>query len=113
VIVFNSKAQIIGHDSGGENPFVVRCGLEYENEQSSVQDGVRLDIKRKPWHWCVWEATVARKGTFPDGCIDDDWYWLRQIIPYAVTQHRIDKELHYYRYDASKSLSNTGKPACT
>jgi len=90
----------------------VRCGIEYENEDSKMEGNRRLDIHRKPWHWCVFRAALARTAKFPDAYIDDDWYWLRQLMPKIKTQHRIDKVLHYYTYNAKTSLANQGKPAC-
>ena len=111
VIVFNSQAQLLGYGFG-ENPFIVYTGIEYENEESKMEGNRRLDIHRKPWHWCVFSSAVARLGKFPDGYIDDDWYWLRQLMPHIKNQYRIDRVLHYYRYDHQTSLSGQGKPTC-
>lgn len=111
VIVFNSQAQLLGYGFG-ENPYVVRCGIEYENQDSRMVGDRRVDITRKPWHWCVWNTVLAKTATFPDGYIDDDWYWLRQMMPKVRKQHRIDKVLHYYRYNHKTSLSGQGKPTC-
>ena len=72
----------------------------------------RVDITRKPWHWCVWRAELAKTASFPDGTIDEDWYWLRQLVPRVKKQHRIDKVLHYYRYNHKTSLACQGKPTC-
>lgn len=112
VIVFNSQAQLLGYGFG-ENPYIVRCGIEYENEDSRMVGDKRVDITRKPWHWCIWKTALAKTAAFPDGYIDDDWYWLRQLVPKVVKQHRIDRVLHYYHYDHRKSLSAQGKPTCT
>lgn len=104
VIVFNSQSSL-----NGEDPFVVRTGIEYENEQCFKKDDKWQDIRRKPWHWCVWNARLAKDAKFPDGYIDDDWYWLRQMIPKVKNQVRIDKVLHFYQYNARTSLSQQGK----
>lgn len=112
VIVFNSQAQLMGYGFG-ENPYIVRCGIEYENEDSRMEGDRRLDITRKPWHWCVWNSALAKTATFPDGYIDDDWFWLRQMMPRVRKQHRIDKVLHYYQYNHKTSLSGQGKPTCS
>jgi glycosyltransferase involved in cell wall biosynthesis len=109
VIVFNQQSTW-----NGQNPFIVRCGLEYENEgmHKDADDRLWQDIRRKPWFWCLWHSRIAKTAKFPDGYIDDDWFWLKQLIPLAKSQHRIDKVLHYYRYDSSISASNQGTPTC-
>ncbi len=104
VIVFNSQSSL-----NGEEPFVVRTGVEFENEQCFKQDGKWADIRRKPWHWCVWNRKLAMKSSFPDGYIDDDWYWVRQMLPLVKNQVRIDKVLHFYQYNSKTSLSQQGK----
>ena len=105
VIVFNSQSTL-----NGEEPFVVRTGIEFENEQCRKEQGHWVDIHRKPWHWCVWSSKLAKSAKFPDGYIDDDWYWLRQMLPHVHEQLRIDRILHYYHYNSETSLSNQGKP---
>lgn len=107
VLVFNQECTW-----NGEGPFVVRCGIEYENEDmhKDPEDKVWQDIHRKPWHWCVWRADLARTASFPDGYIDDDWYWLKQLIPKVKNQKRIEKILHYYRYSGATSASQQGAP---
>lgn len=112
VIVFNSESRLLGYGFG-ENPFVVRTGIEYENEESRMEGDRRVDITRKPWHWCVWRSALAKTADFPDGYIDEDWYWLRQLMPKIKKQHRIDKVLHYYCYNAATSLAAQGAPTCT
>jgi len=112
VIVFNSQAQLLGYGFG-ENPYIVRCGIEFENEDSHMEGDHRVDITRKPWHWCVWRSALAKTATFPDGYIDDDWFWLRQLMPKVKKQHRIDRVLHYYQYNHKTSLAGQGKPTCS
>ena len=105
VIVFNSRCIL-----NGGNPFIVRTGIEFENEQIWQRGEHWADIRRKPWHWCLWHRDLAKQASFPDGYIDDDWHWLRQMVPRVKRQHRIDRVLHYYTYDRRTSLSNQGEP---
>ena len=107
VIVFDQSSTW-----NNENPFTVRCGLEFDNEgiHKDAEDKLWQDIHRKPWHWCVWNAKIAKAAKFPDGYIDDDWFWLKQVISLAKTQHRIDKVLHFYRHNSQTSASQQGKP---
>lgn len=110
VIVFNQTCTW-----NNENTFTVRCGLEYINEgmHKDKEGGVWQDITRKPWHWNVWNARIAHQAKFPDGYIDDDWYWLKQTIALCSVQRRIDKTLHLYRYTSDKSASQQGEPTVT
>lgn len=108
LIVFNEESTL-----NGENPFIVRPGIEYENEGVHKEDGEWVDITRKPWHWCVFAAAHAKSATFPDAYIDDDWYWVRQMLPKIKVQTRIDKVLRYYRQNSQTSLSQQGQPSCT
>ena len=95
-----------------DNPFVVRCGIEFENEgiHKDAEDRLWQDIHRKPWHWNVWRADLAKSANFPDGYIDDDWFWLKQLMPKVKTQHRIEKVLHHYHYSSATSASQQGTP---
>ena len=105
VIVFNDLSSL-----NGEPPFTVITGIEYENEQCRKDDNGRwVDIHRKPWHWCVWNAKLAKGATFPDGYIDDDWYWLRQMLPQVKTQFRIPEVLHFYKFNSKTTFSQQGK----
>ncbi len=94
VVVFNQQAWING------KPFVVRFGLEYENEQAQLRsDGTFGDIKRKPFHVCAWRSSLAKKYHFLPLQDGEDWAWVQQLLTEAKSQHRIDKVLHAYRYD--------------
>ncbi len=105
VISFDSKATI---DDG--NPFRVRTGIAYPNEQCSTVGGKWQDIRRKPWHWCAWKRTFAVTAAFPDGYIDEDAYWLRQLWGRYPTEFHIDSVLHRYRYNSKTSLAQQGVP---
>jgi hypothetical protein len=94
VIVFDQIASINGLE------FKVSFGIEYENEQAQLNEfGKYDDIKRKPFHICVWRSEIAVKYKFPDCSYGEDWFWAKQVHADIKTQHRIDKVLHYYRYN--------------
>src|SRR3990167_1099136 len=93
VICFNSLSKL-----NDGNPFTVRTSLAFENQQCFQIAGKWQPITRKPWHWCVWKRSIAVQGKFPDAYIDDDWYWLRQVIPLAKTEVCLDEILHFYQY---------------
>jgi hypothetical protein len=80
-----------------ETPFRVRTGLGHPNEDAHVVDNKRADIRRKPWHWCAWSARLAKTAVFESG-YDEDWRWIKQMLPEAKIEHHIDRVLHYYRW---------------
>jgi hypothetical protein len=98
VIVFNEQATL-----NGENPFVVRPGIEYVNEPCKKVNGKWIDIRRRPWHWCVWKSSIAKTERVPDSSWGEDALWVERLFPKVKTQHRIDKILRFYRYDKTKS----------
>jgi hypothetical protein len=109
VLTFNSRADL---DDG--MPFIVEAGLKYDNEQTNItkkqlEDGTevetREDIKRAPWHWCVWRAEIAKQGVFPVEFMGEDWIWLQQVIPLCKVETNIPKVLHYYFHRKTVSLS--------
>ena len=100
-------------DLGDEMPFTVRTSLEFENEDSNIKKkkiahneyDYRPDIRRKPWHWCVWKTEIARKGRFPAAFLGEDWIWVQQVIPLCKKEMILDRVLHYYFYRSGVSLS--------
>lgn len=100
VIVFNVNTWL-----NGEGPFVVRYGIEYANEECHKVGGKWADIKRKPFHNCVWNAKIAKSESFKDVSYCEDWDWLKRVIPKAEKQKRIDNILLNYMYDESVSES--------
>jgi len=102
VIVFNEQATL-----NGENPFIVRPGVEYVNEPSKKIDGKWMDIRRRPWHWCVWKSSIAKTERVPDMMYGEDSLWVERLFPKVRRQERINKVLRYYRYN--KTTSEAGK----
>jgi len=108
VVCFQQRA-----DLGDKMPYTVHTSLAFENEDSNIAKKkvngktveYRPDIKRKPWHWCVWRTEIARKGVFPCEFYAEDWLWLQQVIPLCQTEVQIKKILHYYYYNKQVSLS--------
>lgn len=111
VLCINSRA-----DLGDQMPFTVRTSLAFENEDSNIKTkkigltdcDYRPDIRRKPWHWCVWRTEIARQGRFPDQLSTDDWVWVQQVMPLCKKEAILDRILHYYYYRRGISLSQSG-----
>ena len=98
VIVFNEEATL-----NGENPFIVRPGVEYVNEPSKKIGGKWMDIRRRPWHWCAWKSSIAKTERVPDMMYGEDSLWVERLFPKVRRQERIDKVLRYYRYNKATS----------
>ena len=108
VVCISSQA-----DLGDDMPFIVRTSLEFENEDSNIKKkkialteyDYRPDIRRKPWHWCIWKTEIARQGRFPTVFMAEDWIWVQQVVPLCKKEAILDRVLHYYFYRPGVSLS--------
>lgn len=98
VIVFNQACYL-----NSAEPFTVRFGLEYENQQAKLEHNKYIDITRKPFPCCVWRTALAQKYEFPDQGWNEDHLWCERLWSEAKTQHRIDKTLHVYRFNEKTS----------
>lgn len=113
VIHFDNRSYL-GEDD--EEGFRVRTTMDQANirkediEQAGKVAGKWRDINRPPWHWCCWRREFALRFPFPDGTMDEDWYFLRQALPCIQKSTYIDKVLHVYRWSQSGTRSNVGKP---
>lgn len=92
LVCFDQEASIDGES------FVVHFGLGNKNEQAQQVRGKWRDIRRGPWYCCVWRASIARRGHFPNISYGEDWRWSQQIIPYVKREVRIPKVLHKYQW---------------
>jgi hypothetical protein len=107
VVSYQSRATLTLADEVAE--FTVDTGLAHENEQASKgEDGGWKDIKRKPWTWCTWRTELARRATCQDGSVDEDWFWLQQVLPHCHVEAHLPEVLHYYRFNFEATLC---KPA--
>lgn len=93
VIVFKQIAQI-----NDGNEFEVDFSIEHINEDAEQFDGIWKNIKRQPFHVCVWKTEIAQKYRFPDASYGEDWHWCKRVLKDIKTEYRINKKLHFYRY---------------
>jgi hypothetical protein len=91
VISYNQQAMI-----NGENPFIVRSSIQFENEHTNKKDGFWQDIKRKPWHWCTWRTEIAKAIEYPDLTYGEDWAIVSRMLERVKTEEYIDEVMHYY-----------------
>jgi hypothetical protein len=98
LITINSIASIEGKS------FYVNVGIDNENEQVRGDgNGGYLDVKRKPFHVCVWKSKIAKRESFSDKNYGEDWDWCEKLLPKVKTHASINAYLHRYYY--SKEVS--------
>lgn len=85
--------------------FHVDFHLTNPNEQAILFNGEYRDIKRKPYHMCVWKSILAKNTMFPESSYGEDLAWITQLCVKCKSEHHIDKVMHYYRFSDETSAS--------
>jgi glycosyltransferase involved in cell wall biosynthesis len=101
VITFEQQVHVNDHC----NKVIMHLGAEDE----VWKPGVAV-THRNAWQVCAWKRTIAQRGLFPDIMDGEDLAWLRQIRPFAKTEHHIPAILHTYCFNSAQTLA-TGKTA--
>ena len=104
-ISFNQWCSINGE------PMDVHFGIGNPHGQLWRDDeGFLGDIKRPPYHMCVWKRDIAQSEDFravhgANGQSTEDIDWLLRIYPKIQTEHHIDDSLHGYIYSSETTTS--------
>lgn len=74
------------------------------------EDGFLGDIKRPPYHMCVWRREIAQSETFnpvygANGQSSEDIDWLMRLYPKVQTEYHIPDALHGYIYSSQTTAS--------
>lgn len=74
------------------------------------EDGFLGDIKRPPYHMCLWRRDIAITEDFhavygANGQSTEDIDWLMRLYPKIQTEHHIDDALHGYIYNSKTTAS--------
>ena len=74
------------------------------------EDGFLGDIKRPPYHMCVWRREIAQSEAFnpvygANGQSSEDIDWLLRLYPKVQTEHHIPDALHGYIYSSQTTTS--------
>ena len=75
------------------------------------EDGFLGDIKRPPYHMCVWRREIAQSEQFnlmigENGqSYAEDIDWLLRLYPKVQTEYHIQDALHGYIYNSSTTTS--------
>jgi glycosyltransferase involved in cell wall biosynthesis len=103
VINFNQHCTVNG------KTFFVFFGLSHPRspqEQMALNpDGTAKDLRRPPYHMCVWKSIIAKNTPFDNSSWGEDSRWIEKLCQRSKTEHHIDKVLHYYQYSDQTSES--------
>jgi len=74
------------------------------------EDGFLGDIKRPPYHMCLWRREIAQSEAFnpvygANGQSSEDIDWLLRLYPKIQTEHHIEDALHGYIYSSETTTS--------
>lgn len=75
------------------------------------EDGFLGDIKRPPYHMCVWRREIAQSEPFNQMIGEngqsyaEDIDWLLRLYPKVQTEHHIPDALHGYIYNSKTTTS--------
>lgn len=72
--------------------------------------GLLGNIKRPPYHMCVWRKSIAQSEEFKpiygsNGQSSEDIDWLMRLYPKVQTEHHIHDALHGYIYNSKTTTS--------
>jgi hypothetical protein len=92
-------------------PLLVDFGIGHPHgELVRGQSGGFMDIKRPPYHMCLWKRELALSENFKsvyskNGQSTEDIDWLLRLYPKVQTEMHIDAVLHYYVYNRKTTAS--------
>lgn len=74
------------------------------------EDGFLGNIKRPPYHMCLWRREIAQSEEFrpvygANGQSSEDIDWLLRLYPKIKTEHHIEDALHGYIYSSKTTTS--------
>jgi glycosyltransferase involved in cell wall biosynthesis len=75
------------------------------------EEGLLGDIKRPPYHMCLWRREIAQSEEFrpmfaANGqSYGEDIDWLMRLYPKVQTEHHIKEPLHMYIYSSDTTTS--------
>ncbi len=106
VITFHQTFRLNG------KPGRVLCAVEHPNEPLTPAGLLSYrDMKRPPFHWCVWKRDLASSERFlpkfsgRDRQSIEDADWLQRLYPKVGSSHKIDRFLHHYEFDERQTAS--------
>ncbi len=102
IITFEQLCQLDG------KPMHVTFGLGNEVEPAEFdENGQYKDIKRPPFHCCVWKRSKVQKIKYADVGYGEDWHWCERALKKITSEKHIDTVLHYYIWDSDVTAAPT------
>ena len=111
------KADVITYDQDcliNGIPLKVSFGLGNPHEGLTYDKikGCYKDIKRPPYHICVWRKEIAKSEKFENvraenGQSIEDIHWCLRLYPKCQSTYHISKVLHNYLYSSETTQSIT------
>jgi glycosyltransferase involved in cell wall biosynthesis len=104
-ITFNQWCSLDGE------PMDVEFGIGNPHGQMwRDEDGFLGDIKRPPYHMCLWRREIAQSEEFVQsysaaGQSSEDIDWLMRLYPKVQTEHHIPDALHGYIWSSKTTAS--------
>jgi glycosyltransferase involved in cell wall biosynthesis len=109
VLCFEQHCTINGEE------VMVSFDMRNEKNDSLTRDdnGKLVDMKRLPWHMCVWNRDIAKETPFQSSSYGEDWDWCSRMIPKVKRQVKLFDILHYYQYtdEESESIQYQNNPS--
>lgn len=74
------------------------------------EEGLLGDIKRPPYHMCLWRRELAQSEEFrpmygANGQSTEDIDWLLRLYPKVQTEYHISEPMHLYIYNSNTTAS--------
>jgi hypothetical protein len=102
VICFKQKSTLDGKS------FYVDFSLTNKNETAQLDDNENyVDIKRLPFHCCVWRTKIAQSERFSNVSYGEDWDWCKRLIPKCKNEYKVNKVLHHYIFNSETTEAPT------
>jgi hypothetical protein len=108
VISFNQQCFL----DGKEAMVFAEMGNPHDDVVMDFSTGEYKDTLRPPYHWCVWESSLAKSEEFRFGIYrknhhwGEDRDWLQRLYPKVCNSTYLkDEVLHIYRYSSETTES--------
>lgn len=90
-IAFNAEVTI-----NGLRPGICHYSIDHKRDYNKGNDYYRI-----PNHICCVKRSLALKSSFPNVLYGEDSGYSKVLLPHLKTEHKIDRVLYYYDYNAT------------
>ena len=104
----DSGADVIVYDvemyDGKKHKYTVNYGKDLGGDWEKDNRAYRW-----PNHLMVWRTTLVKSVMFPNVSFGEDYMWARKLKSRIKREHRINKVLYYYMFDADKTRTQQAR----